>query len=60
MGTCGLASGAQSTYTTFRAELQKYKIDAEIIPVGCIGSCYLEPIVDIKLPKSSSGLSTNH
>ncbi|MCF2140018.1 MAG: 4Fe-4S binding protein [Candidatus Lokiarchaeota archaeon] len=53
MGTCGLASGAQSTYTTFRAELQKYKIDAEIIPVGCIGSCYLEPIVDIKLPKKA-------
>lgn len=50
MGTCGLASGAQATFNTFQTELQKYKIDAEIIPVGCIGSCFCEPIVDIKLP----------
>jgi NADH:ubiquinone oxidoreductase subunit F (NADH-binding)/(2Fe-2S) ferredoxin/Pyruvate/2-oxoacid:ferredoxin oxidoreductase delta subunit len=50
MGTCGLAAGAQATYNTFQTELSKYKIEAEIIPVGCLGACYLEPIVDIKMP----------
>ncbi|MHA1776209.1 MAG: NADH-ubiquinone oxidoreductase-F iron-sulfur binding region domain-containing protein [Promethearchaeota archaeon] len=50
MGTCGLASGAQATFDTFRSEALKYKLDIEIIPVGCVGSCFLEPIVDIKLP----------
>ncbi len=50
MGTCGLASGGQATYNAFQTELLKYKLDVEIIPVGCIGSCFCEPIVDIKLP----------
>ncbi len=50
MGTCGLASGAQATYNTFINEIQKYKLTVEIIPVGCIGACFCEPIVDIKLP----------
>jgi NADH:ubiquinone oxidoreductase subunit F (NADH-binding)/(2Fe-2S) ferredoxin len=50
MGTCGLAAGSQDTYNTFMTELQKYKIDAEIVPVGCLGSCFCEPIVDIKMP----------
>jgi NADH:ubiquinone oxidoreductase subunit F (NADH-binding)/Pyruvate/2-oxoacid:ferredoxin oxidoreductase delta subunit/(2Fe-2S) ferredoxin len=53
MGTCGLAGGSQATYSRFVSELQKYNIDADIISVGCIGCCWAEPIVDIKLPGKS-------
>ena len=40
-GSCGIAAGAEKV----RIALQNLGIDAGI--VGCIGMCYLEPIVDI-------------
>ncbi|MBN1824680.1 MAG: 4Fe-4S binding protein [Candidatus Eisenbacteria bacterium] len=30
--------------------LRDLGVDAEIVEVGCIGPCYLEPLLDIKLP----------
>ncbi len=50
MGTCGLASGADKVRKAIEEELTKNKIDALIVPTGCIGYCAKEPIVDIKLP----------
>ena len=50
MGTCGLAAGAQDTYNSLKNEIQKYKIKAKVIPVGCVGTCFAEPILDIKMP----------
>ncbi len=46
--TCGRSSGALKVLERIRAELKKRKIAAEIIEVGCIGCCYLEPLVDIE------------
>jgi len=48
--TCGRSSGALKVLERIRAELQKRKIAAEIIEVGCIGCCYLEPLLDITKP----------
>ncbi|NMC07728.1 MAG: 4Fe-4S binding protein [Candidatus Lokiarchaeota archaeon] len=48
--TCGLASGGGETYKALTAELARLHVDARIVKVGCIGSCFAEPIVDIKLP----------
>ncbi len=50
MGTCGLASGADKVKKAIEEELTKNKIDALIVPTGCIGYCAKEPIVDVKLP----------
>ena len=50
MATCGRAAGSMSTMQTLEAELKRRGIDAQIVPVGCIGLCYLEPIVDIMKP----------
>jgi len=36
--------------STFEEHLAKEGIDATIIEVGCVGMCYLEPIVDVKSP----------
>ena len=49
-GTCGLGAGAQETLAAIHDYLDKREIKADVIKVGCIGLCSLEPIVDIQLP----------
>jgi len=48
-GTCGLGAGAQETIRQVKLFLNENAIDAEVIPVGCIGLCSSEPLMDIKL-----------
>jgi NADP-reducing hydrogenase subunit HndB len=50
MATCGIASGARETMDYFIEELDKRKIDAVVIQTGCMGYCYAEPTVEVKLP----------
>jgi len=49
-GTCGAAAGATETMEVISNALHEHGVNASIIEVGCIGPCYLEPLVDIKLP----------
>ncbi|MCL2797397.1 MAG: 4Fe-4S binding protein [Firmicutes bacterium] len=42
-GSCGIAAGANKTEAVLRALLP----NVEIALAGCIGRCYLEPIVDV-------------
>lgn len=48
--SCGRAAGALKTLAAIRETLQELKQPAHIIHVGCIGPCYLEPLMDIQLP----------
>jgi len=48
--TCGRAAGAMSVLDTIKQELQRHNVDAIINQVGCIGLCYVEPLVDIIKP----------
>ncbi|HDR03672.1 MAG TPA: NADH-quinone oxidoreductase subunit NuoF [Candidatus Marinimicrobia bacterium] len=50
MGTCGLANGANKVMEAIEKELEKHQISAKLIPVGCVGYCAKEVIVDIKRP----------
>src|SRR5271157_3548531 len=50
MGSCGLAAGAGDVHDAVRAHLDERGIDAHIVAVGCIGPCYLEPLLDVQLP----------
>ncbi len=50
LGTCGDAAGAGEIEGLIRQELADRQIEAEIVPVGCIGMCFKEPLVDIQLP----------
>lgn len=50
MGTCGLANGAQDVYDKFEELLKEHQIDAMLTPVGCVGFCAEEVIVDVKIP----------
>ena len=48
--TCGLASGALEVLRTFQQEIARHSINAKVIPVGCMGHCYAEPLVAIGKP----------
>ncbi len=50
LATCGIAAGANAVLKTLQDELRRQNIEAHIVPVGCIGLCYLEPLVDIVKP----------
>jgi NADH-quinone oxidoreductase subunit F len=52
MSTCGLASGAAETKHAFEEALSHKGIRARIVPVGCLGHCYAEPLVVIDHPAS--------
>ena len=45
-GSCGIAAGAGKVYDAIVAEIAKFN-DVELGSTGCIGMCFLEPIVDI-------------
>ena len=45
-GSCGLAAGAGAVYTALEQALTP-EIPAALGITGCIGMCYLEPIVDV-------------
>ena len=44
-GSCGIAAGAAKVYSALENSLRNS--DITLSSVGCIGMCYLEPIVDI-------------
>ena len=49
-GSCGIAAGAGKVYDELRALLQPGE-DITLGVTGCIGMCFLEPIVDIRNEK---------
>lgn len=49
-GTCGLGAGAADTMARAKEWLKDNRIEAEVVPVGCIGLCSSEPLLDVKLP----------
>src|SRR5271157_2186047 len=49
-GSCGLAAGALDVRESVKETLADLKVEAKIVEVGCIGPCYLEPLMDVKLP----------
>ncbi len=50
MGTCGMIAGAGKTYAAIEKYLQDNQVDAEIVKVGCVGLCSVEPLIDVQLP----------
>lgn len=46
-GSCGTAAGASKVYAGLEKSIAENKLDVELTITGCIGMCFLEPIVDI-------------
>ncbi len=50
MSTCGIASGAKEIMTYFIEELDKQGIDSIVTQTGCMGYCYAEPTIEVRVP----------
>lgn len=48
--TCGRSAGSVEVIDAFTAEIEKQKIKCNVVEVGCIGMCYLEPLIMIYKP----------
>lgn len=46
-GSCGIATGAKKTQAEFEAQVKNHGVNVELDLTGCVGTCYLEPIVDV-------------
>lgn len=46
-GSCGVATGAKKTQAEFEKIIGEKKLNIDVDITGCVGTCYLEPIVDI-------------
>jgi NADH-quinone oxidoreductase subunit F len=47
-GSCGIAAGAAEVFDLLTEGLAHYGLNHQISATGCIGMCYLEPIVNIE------------
>jgi NADH:ubiquinone oxidoreductase subunit F (NADH-binding)/(2Fe-2S) ferredoxin/NAD-dependent dihydropyrimidine dehydrogenase PreA subunit len=50
--TCGCAAGAGEVIGRLRRELSERNLDAQIIEVGCMGPCFMEPLLIVHKPGS--------
>ena len=48
--SCGRAAGATQLVAQTNRWLKENDLTAKVVQVGCIGPCYLEPLVDIQMP----------
>lgn len=46
-GSCGIAAGANKVQVAFEEIISEKGLEVSIEKTGCIGTCYLEPIVDV-------------
>jgi NADH-quinone oxidoreductase subunit F len=46
-GSCGIAAGAHKVEERFKTLINEKNVAVTIEKTGCIGTCYLEPIVDV-------------
>ncbi|MEL7655351.1 MAG: NADH-quinone oxidoreductase subunit F, partial [Bacillota bacterium] len=46
-GSCGIATGAKKTAAEFEKQIKAKGLNIPVDLTGCVGTCYLEPIVDV-------------
>ena len=51
MATCGIAAGGRPVLEAFLEETQRRNLrNVSVTQTGCIGMCWLEPMVDVLTP----------
>ena len=48
--TCGRAAGAGDVLDYLNGEISRRSLDAAVVEVGCLGPCFLEPLVIVQKP----------
>jgi len=51
MATCGLATGAQSIFDYLSEAVKSTNGRFTVVPIGCIGFCQKEPLIDVLIPE---------
>ena len=54
MASCGLAAGAQETYDVLSSAVSDGGVRADLGVSGCVGVCFLEPIVKVVDPDGAA------
>ena len=49
LATCGIAAGARETMMVLSEESEELE-NLSVIATGCFGYCYLEPVVEVRIP----------
>ena len=53
LGTCGVAAGGDIINNALLDEIQKSGLkNISVVPTGCFGFCYAEPMVEVRSPNS--------
>lgn len=52
-GSCGIAAGAAKVEEAFKDQIVAKNLSIDLEKTGCIGTCYLEPIVDVVDPSGN-------
>ena len=48
-GSCGIAAGAEEVLNALREEVNRRRLQTEIKKCGCVGMCYAEPLVEVRV-----------
>lgn len=51
MNTCGISAGAANIYNALVKAVKEKNIPIEVQKCGCIGMCYAEPVIEVKIGK---------
>ena len=56
LATCGIAAGGEEVMAALKDEIEKQGISEKVVLVstGCLGYCYMEPLVEVRMPGKSS------
>jgi NADH-quinone oxidoreductase subunit F len=50
MGTCGSGNGAEEVFHALNEAIHSSGVEAMLAGVGCLGACFQEPLVGLRLP----------
>ena len=50
MGTCGRGNGAEEVFHALNEAIHRSGVDVMLAGVGCLGACFQEPLVSVRLP----------
>lgn len=54
MASCGIAAGAEDVYLALHKKIKEEKLPVQLEKTGCLGACYREPLVEIRMPEIPS------
>lgn len=57
--TCGRSAGSMETLREFQNELTYLDLESDVVQVGCVGLCYLEPLVTVTKPSQPTVVYSN-